>query len=29
MFDRLWQPSTVMDAPLTQDARGDARNATT
>ena len=29
MFERDWQPSTAIDAPLTQLARGDARNATT
>src|SRR6185503_19238575 len=29
MFDRLWQPSTTIDAPLIQLARGDARKATT
>jgi hypothetical protein len=28
MFDFDWQPSTTMEAPLTQLARGDARNAT-
>ena len=29
MFDRDWQPSTVIDAPLIQLARGEARKATT
>ena len=29
MFDRDWQPSTVIDAPLIQLAAGEARNATT
>ena len=29
MFDLDWQPSTVIDAPLIQLARGEARNATT
>ena len=29
MFDLDWHPSTVIDAPLIQLARGEARNATT
>ena len=28
MFDRDWQPSTLMQAPVISDARCEARNAT-